>query len=86
MKNKCKWMLVIIVCVCTLITSCSSEKKPVDENKTNSRSEFYVYVDPKTGVNYLVYDGYNTGGMTVRYNSDGSIMITEKDGEVDVSR
>lgn len=83
MKNKCKCILVIIVCVCTLITSCSSEMKPVDENKTNANTDVFVYVDPKTGVNYLVYQGYNQGGMTVRYNSDGSIMITEKDGDAE---
>lgn len=86
MKNKCKWMLVVIVCVCTLITSCSSEMKPVDENKTNANTDIFVYVDPKTGVNYLVYKCGYQGGITVRYNSDGSIMITEKDGETDVSR
>lgn len=86
MKNKYKWMLAVILCVCTLITSCSSEMKPVDENNTNTDTDFFVYVDPKTGVNYIVFDGYNAGGITVRYNSDGSIMITEKDGEVDVSR
>jgi hypothetical protein len=32
------------------------------------------YTDPDTGVCYLIYDGGYDGGITVRYNADGSIM------------
>ena len=35
----------------------------------------YDYVDPDTGVHYLVYCGYRKGGITVRLNPDGSIMV-----------
>lgn len=35
----------------------------------------YDYVDPDTGVHYLVYCGYRKGGITTRLNPDGSIMI-----------
>lgn len=34
-------------------------------------------MDSDTGVQYLIYDGYNAGGMTIRYNADGTIMVTE---------
>lgn len=37
------------------------------------------YKDPETGVHYLIYKdkcGYSgMGGMTVRYNADGTIMV-----------
>ena len=36
------------------------------------------YTDPETGVCYLIYDGGYDGGITVRYNADGSIMVKER--------
>lgn len=41
----------------------------------------YDYVDPETGVHYLIYsargsDGW-AGGMTPRLNADGSLMVDE---------
>lgn len=38
--------------------------------------EIYLYIDPETGVNYLVYDAYNAGGITVRLNADGTPYVT----------
>lgn len=39
------------------------------------------FTDPQTGVCYFIYkDGYHgmgQGGMTVRYNADGSIMVRD---------
>ena len=40
----------------------------------------YDYVDPDTGVHYLVYCGYRKGGITARFNPDGSIMVDEVEG------
>lgn len=37
----------------------------------------YDYVDPDTGVHYLVYCGYRKGGITTRLNPDGSVMVDE---------
>ena len=37
-----------------------------------------VYVDADTGVNYLIYSGNKKGGITVRYDSDGNIMVDKK--------
>lgn len=45
----------------------------------------YDYVDPDTGVHYLVYCGYRKGGIAVRLNPDGSIMV-EKEGAADESK
>lgn len=35
------------------------------------------YMDPETGVHYLLYDGYNGCGICVRYNADGTIMVDQ---------
>ena len=41
----------------------------------------FSFTDPETGVCYFIYkDGYHgmgQGGMTVRYNADGTIMVKE---------
>lgn len=42
------------------------------------------FTDPETGVCYFIYkDGYHgmgQGGMTVRYNADGTIMVRDVSG------
>ena len=47
--------------------------------------DVYDYIDPDTGVHYLVYCGYRKGGITTRLNPDGSIMI-EKEGAANESK
>lgn len=42
--------------------------------------DIYEFIDPDTGVHYLVYSHYNggnagMGGITPRLNSDGTIMV-----------
>lgn len=37
-------------------------------------SRIWDYIDPETGVHYLIYYHSDGGGITVRYNEDGSIM------------
>lgn len=43
--------------------------------------DIYEFVDPDTGVHYLVYSHTSvsggTGGMTPRLNADGSTMVTK---------
>lgn len=63
------------------------EKIAIQENeKRNTISsidsyDVYDYVDPETGVHYLIYSqdaGYaGMGGMTPRLNADGSLMVDE---------
>lgn len=73
-----KKLVVILMVLCSLLVGCDTDFKKVEGNKTN---EIQIYVDPETGVNYLIYQDYNEGGITVRYNADGSIMVTEKEGD-----
>ncbi len=52
------------------------EQTTVEERNTVGVAINY-YIDPDTGVCYLIYDGGYDGGITVRYNADGSIMVKE---------
>ena len=45
--------------------------------RSNSITKPYIYIDEDTGVNYLVYSVGYKAGMSVRYNSDGSLYITD---------
>ena len=73
--------LVIALLAITLV-GCESPKSVSDQ--TTVEQYDYIgttidyYTDPDTGVCYLIYDGGYDGGITVRYNADGSIM-TEGD-------
>lgn len=64
-----------------------SEKMNLNEY-TEDNTHSYIggvfnYTDPDTGVCYLIYkDVYShgsMGGITVRYNPDGTIMVKEVD-------
>lgn len=60
-------------------TSCTVGKFTDGHNRVD------VWIDPDTGVNYLLYVWYSTsaatsvkvGGMCPRYNADGSLMVSE---------
>lgn len=75
-----KKLVVILMVWCSLLVGCDKDFKKIEGNKTD---DIQVYVDPETGVNYLIYDGGYDGGITVRYNADGSIMVTKKEGASD---
>lgn len=44
-------------------------------------SDLMVYIDPKTGVNYIVISDYNCHGIciTPRLNADGTLYISNKE-------
>lgn len=61
-------------------TKNTAENEPtVEETYQYQAANVYNYTDPETGVCYLIYSSYRagTGGMTVRYNADGSIMVKQ---------
>lgn len=39
----------------------------------------HIFVDSETGVNYILYKGVRETSITVRYNADGTIYISEKE-------
>ena len=84
-------LICLIICICLNLSMilCGCSENTSSENTSNDIEEFseqysekvYVYIDPETRVNYLIYDGYYKSGITVRYNQDGSIMVTSKSEE-----
>lgn len=56
-----------------------AEEKRKQEDFNN---RFYIYTDPETKVQYIVYHEKNAyagfGGITPRLNTDGSLIISEE--------
>lgn len=68
MKKYAVVVVIILVLVCSLC-SCSTDVSA--QSDTQLGTYVYDWVDRDTGVHYI----YNArGGMSVRYNSDGTIM------------
>ena len=70
-----KKLIAVLVVGCFFLVGCNTDTKNIEGNKTNY---VQVYVDPETGVNYLVYKEGHGGGITVRYTSNGEIMVTKE--------
>ncbi len=79
---KLKIKLLTIAMLGLFLAGCESVKDQttVEEYDELGAAVDY-YTDPDTGVCYLIYDAGYDGGITVRYNADGSIMVKEKNGE-----
>lgn len=78
--------ICLIICMClnisVILCGCSENtSNEIEEFSEQYQEKVYVYIDPETRVNYLIYDGYYKSGITVRYNQDGSIMVTSKSEE-----
>lgn len=78
-----KIVIVIISIACILgVTGCTKIKTK-ENNQTSFKCEstnsdyLKIYVDKETGVNYIVYSGNRSGGMTVRLNADGTPYISD---------
>lgn len=74
MKRKVLLGLMIFT---TLLSGCNKEdiNKILEYKEKNYKIS--EYVDKETGVHYLIYkEGYK-GGITVRYNADGSVYTTK---------
>lgn len=75
-------VLVYLLVGCSLDNLQETPQRNVVTNFYNS--DVYDYVDPETGVHYLIYShkSYNAGmgGITPRLNPDGSIMVDEVKG------
>ncbi len=63
-------------CADTVIAS-STYSGSIEQYENNGSSRFYVYVDPDTGVNYMVYAAPYKGGITPRYNANGSLFVSQ---------
>lgn len=67
--------IIILSLITILCVGCESVKDyEIDE--VNDR-EFSVFIDETTCVEYLYNVYVKKGGMTVRYNQDGTIKVNE---------
>jgi len=73
-------MKKVILC-CTLgllfLTGCDSDQKEIRQNskeviRTVVSYGVNVWCDKKTNIEYLIFKGYKSGGMTIRYNANGT--------------
>lgn len=81
---------IILLLVLAVVFGGSKDNQEATQEMTSLSAlgyedNVYDYVDPDTGVHYLVYCGYRKGGITVRLNPDGSIMV-EKEGAANESK
>ena len=77
---------VVIICLVLAVVFGEPEDNQETTQEITSFSNLgyddnvYDYVDPDTGVHYLVYCGYRKGGIAPRLNPDGSVMVDEAEG------
>lgn len=59
--------------------TCQAEKQPFSRTTYDMTGTTYVsvIVDQETGVNYIFYKSGYGGGLSPRYNADGTLYITE---------
>lgn len=69
------FIALIITISLVLMIVCAPIEKESSKYRSAPQKNVLIYVDPETGVNYLIYEG----NITVRYNEDGSIMVSEKE-------
>ena len=68
--------IAAIAALVLLLMGCESVNEQMAVEECNSISAtIQYYTDPETRVCYLIYNAGYAGGITVRYNANGSIMV-----------
>lgn len=84
-KSKILITLTITAIVILSMAGIADNKENKEEkiNQINETWEVMTYIDPETGVNYLIFDHYGKAGAAVRVDQDGKPIVTkiEKDLE-----
>lgn len=71
--------VIIALCVGCSVEECETKTGTIEKLFVDGSGEGVVtFVDEKTGVNYLIFYGYRKGGITPRFNADGSLYVTER--------
>ena len=71
-----KKIIAIILCVLLVCGLCGWKK--IDSEDMDVFSNIIVIVDEETGVEYIVFSGYNRGGICPRYNANGTLRVREE--------
>lgn len=82
-------IFAIIIACCTLLVGCSNEEKANAESTASSvflgdingtvsvTANAYTFIDPDTGVNYIVVRGPECIAISPRYNPDGTFVVSD---------
>lgn len=70
--------LFILPLLLLLVTGCNISTNNETEGNELNKNDIYFYIDENTCVEYIVYDGWYSGGITPRLNRDGTIMLNEE--------
>lgn len=70
--------LLILPLLLLLVTGCNISTNNETERNELNKNDIYFYIDENTCVEYIVYDGWDSGGITPRLNRDGTIMLNEE--------
>ena len=65
----------LILTILLVFLGCHQKQEFTELESANS---IFVYCDEETNIEYLVFDGLKTSGITIRYNLDGSIRTCKK--------
>ena len=69
---------IILLVACAETTEADAKTRYIQDYGESTEDENYsIRVDKETGVNYIVYDGYCSGGITPRLNADGTPYVSE---------
>ena len=73
-------MKKIILLIIPILLLCGCTRSDYNEKRINNNewNELYVTYDNDTCVEYIEYDGLKKGGLSVRYNQDGTIKLNEQ--------
>lgn len=88
MKKRVGLLVIISIFAVLMLSGCTASSKEAVAVNVQESTESEVsriqdgriqtWTDPETGVQYLIYFGYNgRGGMCPRLNTDGSVCIEE---------
>ena len=69
--------IILIIFIVLLLCGCEYGEGRINKNH-NQLNELYVDYDRETCVEYIEYNGIKKGGLSVRYNADGSIKLNQE--------
>ena len=69
-----------IIAAAGLLAACDTRSGGYERNalSPNAMNEFGTFSDPATGCEYIVWNGYEKGGITPRLNADGQPLCIVK--------
>lgn len=70
-------LFILLAVIVSLLKVTAGVKNENEYSPHGTRTT--IFVDDETGVNYILYTGVRETSISVRYNADGTIYVSEKD-------